>query len=163
MENNSIFLTIKAAIVAIIVFLGSEMGWLGKVIFVWVLCMAIDWLSGSAAAAAHGNWSSATARAGIWHKIGMVLVVAVAGMTDFILGVAVEHIPGLGVQYSVLVLPVILVWYIFTELGSIAENATEMGAPVPAWITKMLAAGKKMAENQIDISDDTDTAGDNKK
>ena len=163
MENNSIFLTIKAASVAITVFLGSEMGWLGKVIFVWVLCMAIDWLSGSAAAAAHGQWSSATARAGIWHKIGMVLVVAVAGMTDFILGVAVEHIPGLGVQYSVLVLPVILIWYIFTELGSIAENATEMGAPVPAWITKMLAAGKKMAENQIDISDDTDTAGDNKK
>lgn len=163
MENHSILLTIKAAIVAITVFLGSEMGWLGKVIFVWVLCMAIDWLSGSAAAAAHGNWSSATARAGIWHKIGMVLVVAVAGMTDFILGVAVEHIPGLGVQYSVLVLPVILVWYIFTELGSIAENATEMGAPVPSWITKMLAAGKKMAENQIDVPDDTDTAGDNKK
>ena len=163
MENNSIFLTIKAAFVSITVFLGSEMGWLGKGIFVWVLCMAIDWLSGSAAAAAHGQWSSATARAGIWHKIGMVLVVAVAGMTDFILGVAVEHIPGLGVQYSVLVLPVILVWYIFTELGSIAENATEMGAQVPSWITKMLAAGKKMAENQIDISEDTDTAGDNKK
>lgn len=156
MENSSIFLTIKAAIVAITVFLGSEMGWLGKVIFVWVLCMAIDWISGSAAAASHGKWSSATARAGIWHKIGMVLVVAVAGMTDFILGVAVEHIPGLGVQYSVLVLPVILVWYIFTELGSIAENATEMGAPVPSWITKMLAAGKKMAENQIDVPDEKD-------
>lgn len=163
MDNNNVFLWIKATIVAITVFLGSEMGWLGKVIFVWVLCMAIDWLSGSAAAAAHGQWSSATARAGIWHKIGMVLVVAVAGVTDFILGVAVEHIPGLGVQYSVLVLPVILVWYIFTELGSIAENATEMGAPVPSWITKMLAAGKKMAENQIDVPDDTDTAGDNKK
>ena len=157
MDSNNIFLIIKAAFVALTVFLGSEMGWLGKVMLVWVLCMAIDWLSGSAAAATHGQWSSATARAGIWHKIGMVLVVAVAGMTDFILGVAVEHIPGLGVQYSVLVLPVILVWYIFTELGSIAENATEMGAPVPSWITKMLAAGKKMAEKQIDISDNTDT------
>lgn len=156
MDSNNIFLTIKAAFVAITVFLGSEMGWLGKVIFVWLICMVIDWASGSAAAAAHGQWSSATARAGIWHKVGMILVVAVAGMTDFILGVAVEHIPGLGVQYSVLVLPVILVWYIFTELGSIAENATEMGAPVPTWITKMLAAGKKMAENQIDLSDDTD-------
>ena len=29
------------------------------------------------------------------------------------------------------VLPVVLVWYIFTELGSIAENAAAMGAPVP--------------------------------
>ena len=45
-----------------------------------------------------------------------------------------------------LVLPVILVWYIFTELGSIAENATAMGAPVPAWLTKLLAAGRDAAE-----------------
>lgn len=46
-----------------------------------------------------------------------------------------------------------LVWYIFTELGSIAENATEMGAPVPAWITKMLAAGKSAAEAAIPDDD----------
>ena len=52
-----------------------------------------------------------------------------------VLGMAVEHLPGLGLDYTVLVLPVILVWYIFTELGSIAENATDMGAPVPAWLT----------------------------
>lgn len=55
MDNSNVLLTIKAAFVAITVFLGSEMGWLGKVIFVWVLCMAIDWLSGSAAAAAQGS------------------------------------------------------------------------------------------------------------
>lgn len=157
MDNSNIFLAIKAALVAFAGAFSASFGWLGWLILAWVLCMAIDWLSGSAAAAAHGQWSSVTARAGIWHKIGMVLVVAVAGMTDFILGVAVEHIPGLGVQYSVLVLPVILVWYIFTELGSIAENATKMGAQVPAWITKMLAAGKKIAENQIDVPDDTNT------
>ena len=53
------------------------------------------------------------------------------------------HLPGLGRDYSVLVLPVILVWYIFTELGSIAENATDLGAPVPAWLTKLLAAGQE--------------------
>ena len=51
-------------------------------------------------------------------------------------------------DYTVLVLPVILVWYIFTELGSIAENATDMGAPVPAWLTKLLAAGKQAADHQ---------------
>ena len=55
-----------------------------------------DWLSGSAAAAAKGNWSSAAARAGIWHKSGMILVVLVAAVTDCVLGVTVEHLPMLG-------------------------------------------------------------------
>ena len=112
--------------------------------------------SGSAAAAAKGKWSSAVARAGIWHKGGTIVVVLVAAVADCVLGMAVEHFPVLGIDYTVLVLPVILVWYIFTELGSIAENATDMGAPVPAWLTKLLAAGKQLAEQQLDLPDDTD-------
>ena len=44
------------------------------------------------------------------------------------------------------VLPVVLVWYIFTELGSIAENAAAMGAPVPGWLVRILAQGKEGAE-----------------
>ena len=34
----------------------------------------------------------------------------------------------------------------FTELGSIAENAAEMGANVPEWLLKLLAAGKSAAD-----------------
>lgn len=45
-----------------------------------------------------------------------------------------------------MVLPVVLVWYIFTELGSIAENAAAMGAPVPGWLVRILAQGKEGAE-----------------
>ena len=146
MENENIFLWIKAAIVAAAGAFSAAFGWLGWLVVAWVVCMALDWLSGSAAAAARGNWSSAVARAGIWHKGGMVLVVLVAAVADCVLGVAVRHLPGLEVPYTALVLPVILVWYIFTELGSIAENATDMGAPVPAWLTKLLAAGKAAAE-----------------
>ena len=33
-------------------------------------------------------------------------------------------------------------WYIVTELGSMAENAAAMGAPVPKWLTKLLALSK---------------------
>ena len=61
-----------------------------------------------------GPQARAAARAGIWHKAGMVVVV--------------------------------LVWYIFTELGSIAENAAAMGAPVPGWLVRILAQGKEEAE-----------------
>ena len=112
--NNNIFLWIKAAIVAFAGAFGAAFGWLGWLILAWVGCMVLDWISGSAAAAAKGKWSSAVARAGIWHKGGMIVVVLVAAVADCVLGMAVEHFPVLGIDYTVLVLPVILVWYIFT-------------------------------------------------
>ena len=112
----------------------------------WVGCMALDWLSGSAAACKDGQWSSAAARAGIWHKLGMIVVVLVAALTDAVLCVTAANLPGIAVQYGSLLLPVVLVWYIFTELGSIAENAAAMGAPVPKALRRLLAEGKKTAE-----------------
>lgn len=146
MEHTNGFLWLKAIVAAGAGAFGAAFGWLGWLIVAWVVCMAADWISGSAAAAAKGKWSSAVARAGIWHKGGMLLVVLVAFVTDSVLGIVVENLPGLGVEYTVLVLPVILVWYIFTELGSIAENAADMGAPVPPGLLKLLEAGKRAAE-----------------
>lgn len=153
MENNNIFLAIKTAIVAICGGFTAAFGWLGWLIVAWVACMVIDWISGSAAAASCGEWSSAVARAGIWHKAGMILVVIVAAMADCVLAMAMSHIPGLAIQYTNLILPMVLAWYIFTELGSIAENATDMGAQVPTCLTKLLAAGKKAVEQVTDTNE----------
>ena len=154
MEEQNMFLWIKAAVTALCAAFSATFGWLGWLVLAWAVCMVIDWISGSAAAASKGEWSSAVARAGIWHKAGMVVVVIVAAMADGVLGVAVENLPVLGIQYTVLILPVVLVWYIFTELGSIAENAAAMGAPVPEGLIKLLAAGKRAAEKCVT---DTDT------
>ena len=150
MENDNLFLTIKAAVVAVCAAYGGAFGYVGILLAVWVLCMVLDWISGTAAAAAQGNWSSSTARAGIWHKVGMVVVVTVAGVADAVLAVLVENIPGVAVNVPTLILPVVLCWYIFTELGSMAENATQMGANVPQWLVKLLAAGKKAVEKSAE-------------
>ena len=93
MENDNLFLGIKAVIAAAAGAFGAAFGWLGWLVAAWVVCMVLDWISGSAAAAAKGNWSSAAARAGIWHKGGMILVVLVAALADWVLGMAVEHLP----------------------------------------------------------------------
>lgn len=89
-------------------------------------------------------------RAGIWHKAGMVVVVCVAALTDLVLNVAVENLPafgdGVGFDFEGVVLPVVLVWYIFTELGSIAENGAAMGAPVPSWVA--FVVGRKQGESR---------------
>ena len=145
MKDDNIFLWVKAVIAAACGAFTAAFGWLGWLVVAWAACMVLDWLSGSAAAASRGEWSSAVARAGIWHKAGMVVVVCVAALTDLVLCVAMQNLPGFDLDVDGVVLPVVLVWYIFTELGSIAENGAAMGAPVPGWLLSLLAEGKEKA------------------
>ena len=148
MENNeNIFLVIKGAIAAVAGMYSAAFGVVGCLALVWVACMAVDYISGTAAACKDGEWSSAVAREGIYHKGGMILVVMVAALTDYAVRMAIESIPGIGIKYSAVILPVVLVWYIFTELGSIVENASAMGANVPEKLVKLLAAGKAAVES----------------
>lgn len=149
MENNeNIFLVIKGAIAAVAGMYSAAFGVVGCLALVWVACMAVDYISGSAAACKNGEWSSKVAREGIYHKGGMLLVVVVAAITDAAVHMAVESIPSIGINYSAVILPVVLVWYIFTELGSIVENAAAMGANVPEKLVKLLAAGKAAVESE---------------
>ena len=76
----------------------------------------------------------------------MLVVVLVSALTDAVLGMAAANLPGLELPFDGVVLPVVLVWYIFTALGSIAENAAAMGAPVPGCLVKILAEGKGKVE-----------------
>ena len=146
MDNNNIFLAVKAVIVGIFGAFGAAFGWLGWLVLAWVACMVVDYISGSSAAMKAGQWSSAKARGGIWHKAGMIVVVIVAAVADKVLAIVLANIPGLPVEYTVLLLPMVLVWYILTELGSILENAAAMGAPVPEFLVNILAAAKEKVE-----------------
>ena len=146
MDNNNIFLAVKAAIVGIFGAFGAAFGWLGWLVLAWIGCMVVDYISGSSAAMQAGEWSSAKARSGIWHKGGMLVVVVVAAVADNVLALVLANIPGLPIEYTVLLLPVVLVWYILTELGSILENAAAMGAPVPEFLIRILASAKEKVE-----------------
>ena len=143
---------VKAAVAAVIGLLTGLWGWLGWLVVGWIAAMALDYLTGSLAAAKAGAWSSGRARDGIWHKCGMVVVVAVAAGTDLLLALVLQNLPlaALPVEYAGLVCPVVLVWYIVTELGSMVENAVVMGAPVPKWLGKLLALGKDAVDSAGD-------------
>lgn len=144
MENN--LMTFKAAIAAFFTAIGAFLGWQGIMALVWVCCMAIDYITGTAAACHEGQWSSKTAREGLWHKGGMIVVVIVAAIADGIMAVICGRIP-IGIEWPVLILPLVLAWYIITELGSILENAVKMGALVPEWLVKLLKAGLKAVDD----------------
>ena len=134
----------KAAVTAVLGALTALWGWMGWLVIGWIALMLLDYLTGSAAALKEGEWSSKVAREGIWHKLGVIVVVVVAAGADLLISLVLSHLPivELPIAYTGLICPLVLVWYCLTELGSIAENAIAMGAAVPSWLTKILAVGK---------------------
>lgn len=133
---------IKLAAAAFFTAMSAFLGWQGVLFVLWAAVVAIDYISGTVAAWLAGEWSSAVARDGARHKLGMLFVVIVAGITDLTLATVCDCLP-IGFDWPVLVLPLVFAWYILTELGSILENAVKMGAPIPEWLMDLLAAGLK--------------------
>lgn len=142
----------KAAAIALIGALTGIWGWFGWLVIGWVFCMVVDYITGSLAAAKQGEWSSAQAREGIWHKTGMIVVVIVAAGADLLISVVLANVPAvqLPFTYEGLICPIVLVWYVVTELGSIIENAVAMGAAVPGWLTKLLQVSKDAIDSAGD-------------
>lgn len=141
--------SMKAAIAAMLTATSTLLGWRGIMAIVWVVCMALDYISGSAAACKSGHWSSAQAREGLWHKAAMIVVVIVAGIADLVMGMICENLP-IGLSWPGLVWPLVLAWYIITELGSILENAIKLGAKVPAWLIRLMKASLKAVNAAAD-------------
>ena len=149
---------IKGVLAAILAFLTALWGWIGWAVLIWVMCFTLDYISGTAAARKNGEWSSDIAREGLWHKLGEIFAVLVAALCDIALRVIVEGSGiNIGISLSAVVTPIVLLWYIFTELGSIAENAEKLGATVPAWIKN----GLKQYRDKIDH--DQTNGGENEK
>jgi toxin secretion/phage lysis holin len=142
----------KAAVAAMLGAMTALWGWFGWLICLWIFCMVLDYFTGSGAAAKSGQWTSQKAREGIWHKVGCIVAVMVAAAADLLIGTIMGNLPGITLPfaYTVFLCPLVVVWYILTELGSVAENAALMGAPVPEFLKKILQKTK----------DATDQAGD---
>ena len=153
---------LKAAAAAFFAVAGTFLGWKGALLCIWAGAMVVDYISGSLAAHKNGEWNSARAREGLFHKGGMILVVLVAMLFDACLALVAINIPGLHMTWPGVIFPVVLAWYILTELGSILENSIAMGATYPAWMVKGLklaadklaGAGEKQVETLEDEKED---------
>lgn len=143
-------LEIKVALAAFFTTLGTLLGWKGVMAVVWVVMMGLDYLSGSMAARKNSEWDSSVARAGLWHKGGMILVVLVAWIFDGVLVVMSARIPYIQIQWPGVMFPLVLAWYILTEAGSVLENAVKLGAVVPDWLTR----GLKITLKSVDKAGD---------
>lgn len=80
------------------------------------ILIAMDYLSGIAAAASRGDLQSSKMREGLWHKLGEVVAILLAYL------VAEEgHYIGLPYQIDLLI-PAVLIWISVMEITSILEN-----------------------------------------
>lgn len=133
---------IKAFLTAILAFCTALWGWLGWAVIILIACMALDWITGSWAARAHNEWSSSVARAGLWHKLGEIVALLVAALCDLAVQVILNSAAAdllRGWEYGNYMTLLVCVWYIFTELGSIIENADKLSGKVPKWLKKGIA------------------------
>ena len=144
---------IRALIALVLSFFTALWGWLGWAIALFIVSMAADYVTGTWAARARGEWSSAAARQGLWHKLGEICALLVAALCDIavqvVLRSAAATLPapfGEGHYLTLLV----SIWYTFTELGSVIENAGELGAPIPAWLKKGVALLRDKTEGKFE-------------
>ncbi len=146
-------LEIKAFFAAIGAFGTALFGWVGWVAVIWLFALVLDYITGSAAAAKAGEWSSKTAREGLWHKLGSIVAALVAAMCDIALGVVID---GIGAEEvadwlggsRTFATPMVCIWYIITEAGSILENADKLGAKIPDFLRKRLEKLKDKVEDE---------------
>ncbi len=141
--------SIKAAIVTVFAGISACLGWFGWLVIIFVSSMSGDMITGMMVAAKNNEWSSKVNREGIWRKFGSIVAVLVTAVLDIVIGMVVNNIPSvtLPFTYTVLLCPIVLLWYIIGELGSIIENVGKMGAPVPAFLKKIIAVFKNTVDD----------------
>lgn len=107
--------------------------------FTLTLAVVFDYLTGSAAALRTGAWSSRAACDGLWRKAGIMAGVLLAALMDFALRALTIGVPVLNIAYDALLCPLVMMWYLLAELGSIIKNIGALGAPIPEFLTRVIA------------------------
>ena len=149
------YTTLKLALTALFAALGERLGWKGIMLVLLAASMALDYFTGTLAAKRRGEWSSKVAREGIFNKAGMILVALVAQIADITFSIATPMVPFFrGLPEGSLFLPLVLAWYIITEIGSVLENAEKLGIPVPGWFLKAIAATKNRVDDRVEDKND---------
>ncbi|WP_434747877.1 phage holin family protein [Streptococcus dysgalactiae] len=107
--------------------IGSIFGELDGFLYALLVFMVIDYLTGMMAATLEKNLSSSIGKKGIFKKVMIIFLVAMAHMIDL-------HV----VKQGGAVRTAVIFFYFSNEGLSILENATRLGLPIPNRIRNVL-------------------------
>ena len=156
---------LRALLTAAMSFIVALLGWVGIAVAVMLICMVLDYITGTWAAKAHAEWTREKAREGLWHKLGEIVALLVAALCDIAVGVILSSAAATLIgdyHHRGYITLIVAVWYIFTELGSILENAAKLGAPIPEKLIKGIGRLKKKADDVDPVPGKEDKPEDHK-
>ena len=150
MENNA--LAIKAAITSIIGFLTIVWGLPGWLFVALLFTMSMDYITGWIRARNNGEWKSCVAKKGLGKKFAIIIISVTAYLIDWVVSGIIAGIPGITLPftYSVLVGPIVTIWYLLAEFGSILENCAGLGAKEIPFLSRIINMLKKTIEKAGD-------------
>lgn len=120
---------------------------------VLVVVMLLDYITGMVKAWEAGELSSKIGIKGILKKLGYLVIVSVACVVDWCVRYATESV-GMDWKFEFLFASIVLLWLVINELISILENVSAIGAPVPAFLTKIIEKLKTSTENKVGENED---------
>lgn len=142
-------MSIQLLATGVVAYLSQKLGVTFYLLGLLLVLMVIDYVSGMAASAVeaidhpddkHYGWSSKKGAKGIAKKVAYLCVIAVSMVIDYIV-IRTSGVLGVALPNTMLSL-LVSVWYLLNEALSIIENAGRIGAPVPNWLMKYIAALK---------------------
>lgn len=152
---------IAGLVTAAIAYVSDKLGILISLIGLLVLMMVIDYITGMLAAKKEAvdhpgdpkyGWSSAIGLNGIIKKFGILCVIVVSMVLDYLvatLAIKMNFNPPITTLFSLLVTS----WFLLNEMLSIIENSGRMGADVPDWLAKYIAGLKNRIDSEGDPVD----------
>lgn len=144
-------LWIQAVFASLAAYLSDRFGLLFPALMVLTAMMIIDYVSGMAASKREAmedparGWSSAKGAQGILKKMGYLLVIVAGVAVDWLILSSAE-LMDVGLPTRTFFGLLCCIWYILNELLSITENAGRMGAPLPGFLTDVIAVLKDNVE-----------------
>ena len=147
--NRSVCMKIQILATGVVAYLSHKLGVTFYLLGLLLVLMVIDYVSGMAASAVEAidhpdekryGWSSKKGAKGIAKKVAYLCVIAVSMVIDYIV-IRTSGVLGVALPNTMLSL-LVSVWYLLNEALSIIENAGRIGAPVPNWLMKYIAALK---------------------
>ena len=156
-------MSIQVCVTGLVAYLSQKLGVTFYLLGILLCLMVIDYLSGMAASAVEAldhpddksyGWSSKKGAKGIAKKVAYLFVIAVGMVIDYVI-IQTSGVLGFNLPNTMLSL-LVTVWYMLNEALSITENAGRMGAPVPEWLMKYIAALKnKIYRSRENVSSET--------
>lgn len=123
-------------------------------IFMLIIVMVIDYISGMVKAWITAQLSSKIGLRGIIKKLCYLLVVCVAAVVDWLITSGLKNV-GIQVTATYYIGVIVTIWLTINELISILENLSAIGIPLPGFLAKLVKKLKNQVEKQNETEAET--------